>query len=553
VRRATRVVAPSPDPTPVREPAESPRASEAFWVASVVFVVNLAVALYLSYRVQYVEGDALSRVADAYYVIFSRDPHLGAIGMVWNPLPSLMVLPLVLLKPLVPALVTRGLAGCILTAVFGAVGVAQLAGIMAGLGIERRWRIVAVAVYAANPLILLYSSNGMSDIILMTSYLGAVRGVLAYLDTRSLRPLVSAALWLVIGFGARYEAVPFAVFLIFGVVYAVYQTRTLPEAESAAVLLAAPLVYGAGVWIYFNWLIMKNPLYFLTSPYGNISQTATGAYTTPALAWAYHNVLNTLLYTAHFSLLYWPVWVGIGGAVYWLVRKGARDVRGGILLAALAGALVLEVAFTYRGSIASWDRFYMSYIPLGFVMVAFTASHVRTELKVPGSWVVYAMVVLLALGDIGTWQALQVPFLGDPSGPVVDHAVAGTSLPPSVSEWGRTVLFRFTQSPVALYIDRHPNLRVLVDTFDSYQVVLQAKNPKQFVITSDEDFAAVLHNPLGQVNAILAPRPLDVHKLNAINFTYPRLWRGGVSWTYLIKSFNDEQQMRLYGLKPNAP
>ena len=57
------------------------------------FVCYLAVALWLS-ALDLVFPDAMSRVANGYYVLFSRDPHLAAIGFVWNPLPSLAAIPL---------------------------------------------------------------------------------------------------------------------------------------------------------------------------------------------------------------------------------------------------------------------------------------------------------------------------------------------------------------------------------------------------------------------------------------------------------------------------
>ena len=522
------------------------RTSEGLWLPALVLVANVAVALYLSYKIQYVENDALSRVANAYYVLFSRDPHLGAIGLIWNPLPSLMELPLVLLKPVFPALATRALAGSLLTAIFGALGVRQLLAILQGLGVDRRYRILAAIVYALNPLILLYSSNGMSDIILMTCYLGAIRGVLAYMDGWSLRPLMEAALWLVVAFGARYEAIPFTAVLVLGVVYAVSRARSRREAEGVAILLAAPVAYAASVWMYFNWLIMKNPLYFLVSPYGNISQVATGAYATPALSWAYHNVLNTLLYTMHFSLLYWPVWVGVAAALYWTFKRRDQDPRGIVLLAALLGALSLEMAMTYHGSLAAWDRFYIDYIAIGVVLVGFAASKALPLFQGRRALVLAGMVTLMALGDVGTWQAMQVPFLSNPDGVVVDTALAGAPLP-------STNTYHFHVSSVAVYLNAHPHVLVLADSFDSYNAILQVHNPRQLVITSDEDFAGMLHNPLGRVNAILVPKPQNVGTLNAINYTYPRMWRGGVRWTYLITSFHDLGNMRLYGIKATAP
>src|SRR5438477_5300575 len=73
-----------------------------------------------------ITGDAWSRVGNAYYVLYSRDPHLAAIGFVWNPLPSLAALPILPFSGWWPALRTQGFAGNLVSALFmaGAVAVA---------------------------------------------------------------------------------------------------------------------------------------------------------------------------------------------------------------------------------------------------------------------------------------------------------------------------------------------------------------------------------------------------------------------------------------------
>ena len=58
--------------------------------------VYFAVGYVFVMRYNLFEGDAVSRVANAGYVMMSRDPHLSAMGFVWNPLPSLVEIPLLL-------------------------------------------------------------------------------------------------------------------------------------------------------------------------------------------------------------------------------------------------------------------------------------------------------------------------------------------------------------------------------------------------------------------------------------------------------------------------
>src|SRR4051812_6055128 len=64
----------------------------------------LAVGAWLVLVRHLIVGDAAARVGQAWYVIASRDPHLAAVGFVWNPLPSILEIPLVALRGLWPAL-----------------------------------------------------------------------------------------------------------------------------------------------------------------------------------------------------------------------------------------------------------------------------------------------------------------------------------------------------------------------------------------------------------------------------------------------------------------
>src|SRR5437879_12022009 len=103
--------------------------------------------------------------------MFSRDPHLAAIGFVWNPLPSLAVMPVLALKVLWPALARQAFAGNLVSAAFMAGAVVEVAGILADLG-ARRWLVaVLTASFALPPLVVLYGPHGVSEAhLLFTSH-----------------------------------------------------------------------------------------------------------------------------------------------------------------------------------------------------------------------------------------------------------------------------------------------------------------------------------------------------------------------------------------------
>lgn len=103
------------------------------------------------------------------------------------------------------------------------------------------------------------------------------------------------------------------------------------------------------------------------------------------------------------------------------------------------------------------------------------------------------------------------------------------------------------------YVDSHPHMRILADTFIDWPVIVRARHLRQFVITSDYAFSAILHNPRGRVSDILVPNPSGVAQLDAINRAWPGLWAGRVPWTHLIKTFPGGANYRLYAVLPSAP
>ena len=115
---------PSHASRPARRMSAERRSDLLAWLGYTTLYVLVGAYIVLGRHI--VAGDAAARVAQAWYVIASRDPHLAAIGFVWNPLPSLLEIPLVALRGLWPALTQYMFAGTIVSAVFMAGAVVHL-------------------------------------------------------------------------------------------------------------------------------------------------------------------------------------------------------------------------------------------------------------------------------------------------------------------------------------------------------------------------------------------------------------------------------------------
>lgn len=500
--------------------------------ASLAYVI---VGLVLSLRYGLLPRDAQSRVANAFYAIAGRTPHLASIGFVWNPLPSILEIPLVAFRGIWPALTQDAIAGVIVSAVSGGIAVAYVYKTVILLGIQRAWSIALTVIFALNPLIMFYAANGMSDMMFLSAMLGAGYSAIRYTKYRNVRAIVAAGVWLAIGFGYRYEGAVYAVTLVLVLVPLTLTAKGNSERRdaSALVLLGVPLTYVGGLWVLVNWVIMGNPLYFLNSPYSNAAQTKTGAYANTALTAAYHDPLASIWFAVEHLVIYPPVVVMLFLVVWWLLRGTMTPFVWVVMALGVADPLV-QVVSAFVGASSGQERYFLFYVPLGVLLGASAVVRSRRSWRL-------VVVGALALGNVGTIVASSNTILGGGVSQILPAIASGSHARASLAS-----------APMNFYLSSHRHAVVLVDTFEGWAIVLGSSHPSQFLTTNDPQFAAVLSHPVGHVNAILVPEPRahNISALDAVNRRYPMLWAGGEPWTRLLAKFPGRHQWRLYAVVP---
>jgi len=155
---------------PAAAPSRAPRL-----LFAAVLACYLAVGAVLVFGFDSIMEDALSRVAAASSVWWSADPKLAAIGYVWTPLPALLMLPFTPLRAAWPELVSTGWLAVVLSATAMAGSVAVLHGILADLAVRPSVRWTVTVLFALQPVILVYSANGMTEALLMVCLPAATR------------------------------------------------------------------------------------------------------------------------------------------------------------------------------------------------------------------------------------------------------------------------------------------------------------------------------------------------------------------------------------------
>ncbi|MEK3848116.1 hypothetical protein BK143_06195 [Paenibacillus peoriae] len=520
------------------------------WMAIGLFVFILALELsagiYFSYVLGYMHTDALSRVANAFYVLYSRDPHLGAIGFIWNPLPSLLEMVILLLYPIFPALATYGLAAVILSATFAALTAMLLyrAGVRTGL--SSGMSIMLALLYALNPFILLFGANGLSDSLYIYFIMMTVIEFALWLKDRMTASLIVSGLALAMAFWTRYEAVPLGVAMAGGVVLAIMflhrnmgrrelaLREKLNKVEATWLLLLLPVVFSGLLWIFFNYLIMGNAFYFLNSEYSNTAQSAE-LLNDDKFVEIFSNPLVALKFIASKTLWYSvPLF-----AILFIRLLSGRLFRWGTLIILLLFLSVpgLQFLLMMKQSSYGWFRYFMYVFPITVAWLPYELSQLQ------GRWrrAAFGLVSVSLLLTAG----------------LLSYALTRPDIAPDENSFlTRTGNVNYVRQEsdrkIAVWLDEHlPKSTIMTDSASAYTMIVYSQYPKRFLITSDYLFNKALSYPQdNHVDYILVPKIMSGMPLSKINMVYPNLYEKGAPWVQLEREFNGE--WRLYKVLPKS-
>lgn len=537
------------------------------------FALYIAVGYWLQVRHGFILGDALARVSAAQSALFSRDPHLAAIGFIFTPLTALVQIPALLLSPIWPEMAERALSGTLMSAVFMAGAVVQILGMGLDRGLPKGYALAITAMFALNPMIVFYGANGMSEAPFIFFMSWAVRRLIMWMVDDDVHHLVTAGgIAMGLAYLTRYDAVACvaaAGVLVFVTTYR--RARSAPRVRRA--LLDMLMVSGPGTatfigWAAVSWLITGEAFAQFTSQYGNtaIMQQSGQATTTFGAGLVFAIACITLLAPTLIPIALWCVGRRWG-------RPGWQALL--VPLSIYGAALAFQMYSYASGSTFPFLRFYIIAIPLTacLAMLAvpdgvpvapkrrgrYAPEPVAPE-PVPVDsparhWPAYVPVALLfaVCLPVATWGMGQQKYAPQ------EYALAAVLNPDPANTSERKALERriaasfSTERKIADYLDGLdlPDSSVITDTVYGFAVLAASDQPKMFVIPSDPDFTALLNEPsLGGIEYLLAVPPTGRGVSDALNLRYPTLYETGAEIATLeleIPNDGDSQpDWRLY-------
>ncbi|MFF2484273.1 glycosyltransferase family 39 protein [Paenibacillus sp. NPDC058071] len=498
-----------------------------YWVFFIVLLLEFIFGYYLAAIYGFMSGDASSRVANAFYVLYSREPGLANIGFIWNPLPSFMEMIVLVLYPLFPSLASEGIAAVIVSSLFAALTAAMIvkAGMLYGL---KRWQSVILALlYAFNPYIFYYGANGLTEAIFIYFISMAVLQLLLWARGDETKPLVLVAFALALGFWTRYETVFFGAAVALAVLAWIMRESQTPlkeryqKLEGLWVVVLTPVIFSGLLWIFFNYTIMGDGFYFLTSDYGNLGQ-AELLKSDAKFAALVNNPLATLAYVGE------RVWYfSIPLAIVFVIRLFERRVLKWdflILVMLTASIPAMQALLLIRGGTAAWIRYYMYVFPIVIVWLPYEIS----KMKYRKTGMTALLAGLLASGWFMFGMMNNMNIASD-----------------EYEAFRHNKLYAEQQAArdVVDYVKENlPDRMILTDSFSSFTIIMGSGRPKNFIVTSDSDFKDSLDSPVDSIaDYVLLPNPeVDVspkYRLDTINQQYPGLYADGTEWATMEKEF----------------
>ncbi|MGC4961587.1 ABC transporter [Gordonia sp. DT218] len=542
---------------------------------AIVWVVYLVVGVYLATDVRFYVGDSLSRVQSAQSVLFSREPHVSAIGFIFTPLTALVQLPLTALTPIFPAMTTSAISAAVMSSAFMAGSVIQVSGIARDRGVAKHIVIPVTICYAANPMIVFYAANGMSEAPYLFFLVWAARRGMRWIDTDDVHELVTAGMALGFAYLTRYDGAAAALAAGIVVFIVTYRRADRDNRLSRAILdmglIALPSAVAFVVWAITSWLITGDLFAQLSSQYGNtaiLEQSGGGGTGGPFRALSF-SIVEVLILAPLFPLLLTIVLVA---------RR--RWGRMGPVLAPLPliGSVLFFQIFTYaRGSTFGFLRFYITVVLLATI-IAFITNPARrsTPVRRLGAYArmpdmvdartrghfmlgVAAVVTMVVAVPVTAWGMTSKKYA--PQEYALTQVV--TPNPDAVDQKSldaqRTVRSFSTERSLAQYLDRLnlPDGSVLCDTVYGFAVIAQSEHPKRFVIPSDQDFATILNDPVAHgVQLMLSVPPTGRGASDALNIRYPTLYENGAGIGVLVLEARNQgadlPDWRIYRVTPAA-
>jgi 4-amino-4-deoxy-L-arabinose transferase-like glycosyltransferase len=495
-------------------------------------------------------NDAMARAANALSMVHGADPKLANVGFVWPPLPTVLDTLGGLFYPVWPTVVSNGISAAFTSALCGGATAALLVMTARRLGLPNGLGWAFALLVAANPMVFLYSSNGMSEGVAAPFLVGAVCCLTLFWHTGQRMWIAASGAALAFAVLTEYQGVAYGAAVFVALAAALLWSREVrvsaPQGRGRAIeglglLLLVPPVFAGCLWLAANAVIMGDPLDFIYGDYGYKSFQEVVSALPPGgnQVIVTGDVVGALVMVGE---RVWPFFIPLAFilAARLLDRRLLRIDSLSLTLIGLSVPLGMVVPMAVLGSSMGFLRYLINplFVAAGWGLWEISRSRRRRTVAalVLAGWVAAFPASLWIMSDkrLGLEERTEVKALlrgGTGTDSVVVRAPVARYLASDVLPSGRRVLFDSVAGGSLVAIQIPP------------------EHAGQLILTSDRRFKRALRDPRGYgIGYFLMPDPAAAPTA-AIGRAYPRLWNGGQPGFRLMKTFTTPlEKWRVYAV-----
>ena len=290
-------------------------------------------------------NDARSHLDIGRRVVEGLNPGAAQLGSVWLPLTHLLMSVTIWND----FMWHSGLAGAIQSMMaFVATGIVIYL-FLKEIGVGLLGRFVGVTLFVANINILYLQSTAMTELMLIAMMTAGAYHLLRWFKTENTLYLVYAAFFIMLASLVRYDGWFMFFFATVLISFFIYRKYGYQQAEGLFVFFCTLAGFGVFLWLLWNALIFKDPLFFAYGPYSAHAQQdqLEAAGVLPSKGNWIH-AFKVYMYAFAYNVGAFTMFVGfIGAAMLWLNKKIAAPIRLATLV--LIAPLLFNVLALYLG------------------------------------------------------------------------------------------------------------------------------------------------------------------------------------------------------------
>ena len=290
-------------------------------------------------------NDARSHLDIGRRVVEGLKPGLAQIGSVWLPLQHFLMIPTIWND----FMWHSGLSGALISMI-SFVGTGYLIYLyLQKMGVGIFGRLFGIFVFIANINILYLQSTAMTELLLIVTMMAGVYELMIWHNTEEIFHLIKAAFWIFLSSLVRYDGWFLIIFASVLIVFHTSKKRIHKMSEGNFIFFSTLAGLGIGLWLLWNLLIFKDPLYFAFGPFSAHTQQAqieqAGELATKGnLILSVRTYLYALIYNSGALIVLLGT---IGMVAFWFDKRIKESVR--IASSALLAPLIFNILALFMG------------------------------------------------------------------------------------------------------------------------------------------------------------------------------------------------------------